>query len=46
MDSTSEVIGSSLFNPVVYLDKILDKQAKKHKKQGFKGFFNWLDQYI
>ena len=44
--SFSDVIGSSLFNPDVFLDKILDKQGKKHKKQGFKGFFNWLDQYI
>ena len=44
--SFSDVIGSSLFNPDVFLDKILDKQGKKQKKQGFKGFFNWLDQYI
>ena len=44
--SFSDVIGSSLFNPDVFLDKILDKKGKKQKKQGFKGFFNWLDQYI
>ncbi|MFL2543948.1 MAG: cell division protein FtsA [Alphaproteobacteria bacterium] len=44
--SFSDVIGSSLFNPDVFLDKILDKQGKKQKKLGFKGFFNWLDQYI
>ena len=44
--SFSDVIGSSLFNPDVFLDKILDKQGKKQKKQGFTGFFNWLDQYI
>ena len=44
--SFSDVIGSSLFNPDVFLDKILDIQGKKQKKQGFKGFFNWLDQYI
>ena len=44
--SFSDVIGSSLYNPDVFLDKILEKQGKKQKKQGFKGFFNWLDQYI
>ena len=44
--SFADVIGSSLFTPDVFLDKILDKQGKKQKKQGFKGFFNWLDQYI
>ena len=27
-------------------DKILEKQGNKEKKQGIKGFFNWLDRYI
>ena len=44
--SFADVIGCSLFNPDVFLEKIIDKQGKKQKKQGFKGFFNWLDQYI
>jgi len=42
----ADVIGCSLFNPDIFLDKIIDKQGKKQKKLGFKGFFNWLDQYI
>ena len=42
----ADVIGSSLFNPDSFLDKIIEKQGKKQKKQGFKGFFHWLDQYI
>ena len=44
--SFADVIGCSLFNPNTFLDKNLEKQGKKQKKQGYKGFFNWLDQYI
>ena len=44
--SFADVIGCSLFNPDVFLDKIIEKKGKKQKTQGFKGFFNWLDQYI
>ncbi len=44
--SFSDVIGCSLFDPDIYLEKIIEKQGKKQKKQGFGGFFNWLDQYI
>ena len=44
--SFADVIGCSLFDPDIYLDKIIEKQGKKQKKQGFSGFFNWLDQYI
>ena len=44
--SFADVIGCSLFDPDIYLDKIIEKQGKKQKKQGFIGFFNWLDQYI
>tara|TARA_Y100001970_G_scaffold279986_1_gene388217 strand:+ start:4386 stop:5606 length:1221 start_codon:yes stop_codon:yes gene_type:complete len=44
--SFADVIGCSLFDPDIYLDKIIEKQGKKQKKQGFRSFFNWLDQYI
>jgi len=44
--SYADVIGCSFYNPDVFLDSIIEKQGKKQKKQGFKGFFNWLDQYI
>ena len=44
--SFADVIGCSLFDPDIYLDKIIEKQGKKQKKPGFGGFFNWLDQYI
>ncbi len=44
--SFADVIGCSLFDPDIYLEKIIEKQGKKQKKQGFGGFFNWLDQYI
>ncbi len=44
--SFADVIGSSMFDPDIFLDKIIEKQGKKQKKQGFNGFFNWLDQYI
>tara|TARA_Y100001970_G_scaffold236614_1_gene296505 strand:- start:9231 stop:10451 length:1221 start_codon:yes stop_codon:yes gene_type:complete len=44
--SFADVIGCSMFDPDIFLDKIIEKQGKKQKKQGFSGFFNWLDQYI
>ena len=44
--SFADVIGCSLYSADTYLDKIIDKSGKKQKKQGFTGFFNWLDQYI
>jgi Actin-like ATPase involved in cell division len=44
--SFADVIGCGLFDPDIYLDKIIEKQGKKIKKQGFNSFFNWLDQYI
>ena len=44
--SFADVIGCSLFDPDTDLDKIIEKQGKKQKKQGFSSFFNWLDQYI
>jgi len=42
----ADVIGCSLFDYREFLDDINEKQGKKQKKQGFKGFFSWLDQYI
>ncbi|MBD1147948.1 cell division protein FtsA [Pelagibacterales bacterium SAG-MED31] len=42
----ADVIGCSFYKPDIFLDKIIEKQGKKQKRQGFKGFFNWLDQYI
>ncbi|MDC0217162.1 cell division protein FtsA, partial [Pelagibacteraceae bacterium] len=42
----TDAIGCSLFDIQEFSDKILEKQGKKQKKQGFKGFFSWLDQYI
>ena len=36
----------SLFDNGEFSDAIYEKQGKKQKKQGFKGFFSWLDQYI
>ena len=44
--SFADVIGCSLYNKSDFLDNIIEKQGKKQKKQGIKGFFNWLDQYI
>jgi len=44
--SFADVIGCSMFDPDIFLNKITEKQGKKQKKQGFNGFFNWLDQYI
>jgi len=42
----TDAIGCSCFDYREFSDEINDKQGKKHKKQGFKGFFSWLDQYI
>ena len=42
----SDVVGCSLYNQNDFLDNSIEKQGKKQKKQGFVGFFNWLDQYI
>jgi len=42
----SDAIGCSLYDFNEFSDKIIEKQRKKQKKQGFKGFFSWLDQYI
>jgi len=44
--SFSDVVGCSLYDQNNFLDNNIEKQGKKQKKQGFKGFFNWLDQYI
>ena len=44
--SFADVIGCSLYDRNEFSDKIIEKQVKKQKKLGFKGFFNWLDQYI
>jgi cell division protein FtsA len=42
----TDAIGCSLFDNREFSDEIIEKQGKKQKKQGFKGFFSWLDQYI
>ena len=42
----ADAIGCSLFDNREFSDAIYEKQGKKQKKQGFKGFFSWLDQYI
>jgi cell division protein FtsA len=42
----ADAIGCSLFDYLEFSDEINEKQGKKQKKQGFKGFFTWLDQYI
>ena len=42
----SDVIGCSFFDYLEFSDEIIGKHGKKQKKQGFKGFFSWLDQYI
>ena len=44
--SFADVVGCSLYDYKDFSDSIIEKQGKKHKKQGFMGFFNWLDQYI
>ena len=42
----ADAIGCSIFDYQEFSDEIIKKQGKKQKKQGFKGFFSWLDQYI
>ena len=42
----TDALGCSLFDNKEFSDDIIGKQGKKQKKQGFKGFFSWLDQYI
>ena len=42
----TDAIGCSFFDYRDFSDKIIEKQGKNKKKQGFKGFFSWLDQYI
>jgi len=44
--SYADALGCSLFDNKEFSDDIIEKQGKKQKKQGFKGFFSWLDQYI
>ena len=42
----ADALGCSFFDHRDFSDKITEKQGKNKKKQGFKGFFSWLDQYI
>ena len=42
----TDAIGCSFFDYRDFSDEIIEKQGKNKKKQGFKGFFSWLDQYI
>ena len=42
----TDAIGCSFFDYLDFSDEIIEKQGKNKKKQGFKGFFSWLDQYI
>ena len=44
--SFSDVLGCCLYDQKDFLNNIIEKQGKKQKKVDFKGFFNWLDQYI
>ena len=44
--SFSDVIGCCLYDHSEFSNNFVEKQGKKQKKLGFKGFFNWLDQYI
>lgn len=44
--SSSDIIGTILFEPEKYEVKYLKKLNKINKFQGFSGFFSWLDQYI
>mgnify|MGYP000427169414 CR=1 FL=1 len=44
--SFADVIGCCLYDQKEFSNDILEKQGNKQKKPGFKGFFNWLDQYI
>jgi len=42
----ADVLGCSLYDSRDFSDKIVENQGKKSNKQGIKGFFSWLDQYI
>ncbi len=42
----TDVIGCSFFDYQEFSDEFISNYGKKQKKQGFKGFFSWLDQYI
>ena len=42
----ADVLGCSLYDSRDFSDKIAENQGKKQKKQLYKGFFSWLDQYI
>ncbi len=42
----SDTLGCSLYDNEQFSDKIIENRGKKQKKQGFKGFFSWLDRYI
>jgi cell division protein FtsA len=44
--SFADVIGCCLYDQKEFSDNFVEKHGKKLKKPGFKGFFNWLDQYI
>ena len=44
--SFADVVGCCLYDQKDFLNNIMEKQGKKQKKADFKGFFNWLDQYI
>lgn len=44
--SYSDALGCSLYDQKDFSDNIIEKQGKNKKKQGFRGFFSWLDQYI
>ena len=41
-----DVIGSIVYDPNLYKLNFLEKHINSKKKQGIKGFFTWLDQYI
>ena len=44
--SFADVIGCCLYEKNEFSNNIINKQGIKQKKLGFKGFFDWLDQYI
>ena len=44
--SFADVMGCSLFDKKIFSCNIIEKHGKKEKKASFRGFFDWLDQYI
>ena len=42
----TDVVGCCLYDQKEFSNNFIEKHGKKQKKQGFIGFFNWLDQYI